>query len=143
MISPLLAAMPLASNPTPQTPLFPSLFGLRGVAFAAWTLAAFAIGALAGMLIRRVVPAIAATLAVYAGLAFAAGGFLRQHYLTPLLTSNPNVPGSAWIFSQWWTKGGKFAFAVPPDSVLNRFCSSLPSGPLGKPSQQTFFQCLS
>jgi len=125
------------------TPFFPGLFDLRGVAFAAWTLAAFAIGALAGVLIRRVVPAIAATLAVYAGLAFAAGGFLRQHYLTPLLTSNPNVPGSAWIFSQWWTKGGKFAFAVPPDSVLNRFCSSLPSGPLGKPSQQTFFQCLS
>ncbi len=49
----------------------PALFDLRGVAFAAWTLAAFAIGALAGMLIRRVVPAIAATLAAYAGLALA------------------------------------------------------------------------
>ncbi len=97
-----------AGNQTPQTPLFPGLFGLRGVAFAAWTLAAFAIGALAGMLIRRVVPAIAATLAAYAGLAFAAGLYLRQHYLTPLLTSNPNVPGSAWIISQqWYTKGGK------------------------------------
>ena len=91
----------------PGRAFFPGLFDLRGVAFAAWTLAAFAIGALAGMLIRRVVPAIAATLAVYAGLAFAAGGFLRQHYLTPLLTSNPNVPGSAWIFSQWWTDQGR------------------------------------
>ena len=49
------------------------LFDLRGVAFAAWTLAAFAIGALAGMLIRRVVPAIVATLAAYTGLALAAG----------------------------------------------------------------------
>ena len=49
-------------------PFLPA-FDLGGVAFAAWTLAAFAIGALAGMLIRRVVPAIAATLAVYAGLA--------------------------------------------------------------------------
>ncbi len=94
-------------NQASQTPLFPGLFGLRGVAFAAWTLAAFAIGALAGMLIRRVVPAIAATLAVYAGLAFATGLYLRQHYLTPLLTSNPNVPGSAWIISQQWqTKDG-------------------------------------
>jgi ABC-2 family transporter protein len=97
-----------------QIPLAPAVFGLRGVAFAAWTLAAFAIGALAGMLIRRVVPAIAATLAAYAGLALAAGLYLRQHYLTPLLTSNPNPPGSAWIInrsawiiSQWWTKGGK------------------------------------
>jgi len=125
------------------TPFFPGLFDLRGPAFAAWTLAAFAIGGLAGIGIRRVVPAIVATLAVYAGLAFAAGGFLRQHYLTPLLTSNPNVPGSAWILSQWWTKGGTFAFAVPPDGLINQFCSSLPSGPFGKPSQQTYSQCLS
>jgi ABC-2 family transporter protein len=127
------------------TPFAPGLFDLRGVAFAAWTLAAFAIGALAGMLIRRVVPAIVATLAVYAGLAFAAGGFLRQHYLTPLVTSNPNVPGNAWIFSQWWTKGGKVAFSGgwPPDSVINRFCSSVPSGPFGKGSSDAFNQCLS
>ena len=63
--------------------------------FAAWTLAAFAIGALAGMLIRRVIPAIAATLGAYAGLAFATGLYLRQHYLTPLLTSNLNPPAAA------------------------------------------------
>ena len=77
-----------ALNLSEVSPFFPGLFDLRGVGFAAWTLAAFAIGALAGMLIRRVVPAIVATLAVYAGLAFATGVFLRQHYLTPLLTSN-------------------------------------------------------
>jgi hypothetical protein len=53
------------------------------------------------------------------------------------------VPGSAWITSQWWTKGGKFAFAGLPDSLVNHFCSSVPSGPFGKPSQQTFVQCLS
>jgi hypothetical protein len=90
-----------------QVQLAPLTFDLHGVAFAAWTLAAFAIGALAGMLIRRVVPAIVATLVVYTGLALAAGLYLREHYMTPLLTSNPNVPGSAWILSQWWTKGGK------------------------------------
>ena len=77
-------------------PFSARVFDLRGVAFAAWTLAAFAIGALAGMLIRRVVPAIAATLAAYAGLAFATGLYLRQHYMTPLVTSSPNLPGSAW-----------------------------------------------
>ena len=52
-------------------PFSTRVFGLGEVAFAAWTLAAFSIGALAGMLIRRVVPAIAATLAAYAGLALA------------------------------------------------------------------------
>jgi len=125
-----------------KTPFAPEVFGLRGIAFAAWTLAAFAIGALAGMLIRRVVPAIVATLAAYAGLAVATGGFLREHYLTPLLTSNPNVPGTAWILSQWSTRNGRFAFAGnPPLSLLNQFCSSLPPGQ-GKPSPGSFAQCL-
>ncbi|SRR5579871_72194 len=86
-----------------QTPLAPTLFDLRGVAFAAWTLAAFAIGAAAGILIRRVVPAIAATLAVWAGLALAAGLFLRQRYLAPLVMHRPDVPGSGWIIGQGYT----------------------------------------
>jgi ABC-2 family transporter len=55
------------------SPLSPGLFDLRGVAFAGWTLTAFAIGALAGMLTRRVVPAIVATLASYTILAVPAG----------------------------------------------------------------------
>src|ERR1700683_5453231 len=84
-------------------PLAPLVFDLHGVAVAAWTLAACSIGALAGMLIRRVVPAIAATMAAWAGLALAAGLFLRQHYLTPLFAHNPNLPGSAWIISSWYT----------------------------------------
>ena len=92
---------------TKMTPFYPALFDLHGVVFAAWTLTAFAIGGLAGMLIRRVVPAIVVTLAVYVGLAFAVGAFLRDHYLAPLVTtSSLNLPGSAWILSQWWTKGG-------------------------------------
>ncbi len=133
-----------ASNPAPQTPFFPGLFGLRGVAFAAWTLAAFSAGALAGMFTRRVVPAIVATLAIYAGLTFAAGGFLRQHYLAPLLTSSPSAPGDAWIISQWWTRGGNFAFACRPSmALLSQFCSAPPAGPGGpKPSLETFAQCL-
>ena len=82
------------------------------------------------MLIRRVVPAIVATLAAYAGLAFAAGGFLREHYLTPLVTINlEHPPGNAWIISQWWTKDGRFAFAgYPPVNLLNQFCSPTPAG---------------
>jgi hypothetical protein len=93
------------------SPLTPGLFDLRGIAFAAWALAAFAVGGLAGMAIRRVVPAIVATLVVYAGLASAAGLYLRQHYLAPRVTSNPNTwvsPGSAWVIRQQWaTKGGE------------------------------------
>jgi hypothetical protein len=108
-------------------PFATDVFDLRDVAFPAWTLAAFAIGALAGMLIRRVVPAIAAALAVYAGLALATALYLRQHYLTPLLTSKLNLPGSAWIVNQWYTQGGKFALPARGSqivSVVSRLCPS-------------------
>ena len=60
------------------------MFDLGEVAFAAWTLAAFSIGALAGMLIRRVVPAIAAALAAYTGL-----GVATALYLRPALHDTP------------------------------------------------------
>ena len=106
-------------------PFSTRVFDLGEVAFAAWTLAAFAIGALAGMLIRRVVPAIAATLAAYAGLAFATGLWLREHYITPLATSSPNPPGSASVISGWYTKGGTFAFPARGSQIvgaLQHFC---------------------
>ena len=64
----------------PTSALAHWLFDLRGVAFAALTLAAFAIGALAGMFIRRVVPAIVATLAGYTVLAIIVGDVLRADY---------------------------------------------------------------
>jgi hypothetical protein len=113
-----------------------TLIGLREVTFPAWTLAAFTIAALGGMLIRRVVPAIVATLAVYAGLVFATAAFFREHYLTPLVTSSLtfNLPGAStvWSISQWSTKGGRFAYgANPPDSLVNQFCSSIPANKIG------------
>jgi hypothetical protein len=129
-----------------QTSLAPTVFDLRGITFAAWTLATFAIGALAGMLIRRVVPAIVATLAAYAGLAAATGLYLRQHYLTALVTTKLNLPATAWILSVWWTKGGRFAFpGLPPGSLLMRICPppALGSGPARfKPAPGTIIQCV-
>ncbi|HEV3268158.1 MAG TPA: hypothetical protein VGZ68_07130 [Acidimicrobiales bacterium] len=90
------------------TPFAPGLFDLREVTLAAWTLVAFAIGALAGMLIRRVVPAIVATLVAYAGLAIAAGSVFRAHYLAPLVTRKLNVTALDWTLNQrWTTRGGR------------------------------------
>ncbi len=103
---PYLATSNQALSITEVSPLAPGLFDLSGAGFAAWTLAAFAIGGLSGVLLRRVVPAIVATLTTYAGLACAAGLYLRQHYLAPLVTINPSSwvsPGSAWLISQQWT----------------------------------------
>jgi len=147
---PYLAAGNQALGLYGNSPLV-TVFSLREVTFPAWTLAVFSIAALAGMLIRRVVPAIVASLAVYAGLAIAAAGLLRERYLTPLVTSSPNVPGTAWLLGQSWTKDGRFAFAGnPPVSLLNQFCTFTQSpggkggGSGGGPSSSAnpFAQCL-
>lgn len=93
--------------------LKPDVFDLSGVAFAAWTLAAFAIGAFAGTLIRRAVPAIAAAFAAYAGLALAVPFCLRYRiYQAPVvvhLTGHGQhlIPARAFIVRTWliWRSG--------------------------------------
>ena len=101
-------------------PLYPTIFDLRGVALAAWTLAAFAIGALAGIVIRRVIPAMFATFAVYTGLAFVTGWFLRRHYEAPLISTNPNFNIRAWVISQVWNRGGSPASLSMINQTLHR-----------------------
>ncbi len=86
----------------PTSPLLHWLFDLRGVAFAAWTLTAFAMGALAGMLIRRVVPAIVATLVGYTVLAVVVGNLLRANY----------QPASHFWRVQWIEGGGLLALSA-------------------------------
>lgn len=87
------------------SPLAGTTFDLRGVALAAaWTFAAFAIGVLAGILIRRVVPAMFAPLVAWSGLAVVTGVFLRRHYEAPSVTRNPSLPSGAWVMSQRWTR---------------------------------------
>ncbi len=124
------------------SPLSPMVFDLRGVTFAAWTLAAFAIGGLAGMLVRRVVPAIVATLAVYTGGALATASLLRQHYLAPRVTrALVSPPASAWVIAKWWTRNGRFAFSgYPPQIIQHRDCPPGSFGP-GGPSLGQVMHC--
>jgi len=127
-------------------PLAASVFDLRGVAFACWTLLAFAIGGLAGLLIRRVVPAIVATLATYAGLVLLVGVFLRQHYLTPLIARQQGLPVSALVTGNWATKGGQTVFSFTGEPSYNLLAQFCPSGVTAKPSSSGllggFAQCL-
>jgi hypothetical protein len=82
----------------------PQYFELTGLGFAAWTLAAFAVGALAGVLIRKVVPAIAAAMAAWAGLLLVTILYLRPHYQAALTVRNGHTTGATpWVISQWWT----------------------------------------
>jgi ABC-2 family transporter protein len=103
--------------------LLPLAFGLLGVAFAGWTLAAFAIAVFFGALIRRTVPAMAATLATWTFLAIGTAVALRQHYQAPLKTTG-NPPGGAWVLGNYATgPGGQHSlnqlYQQAPASVQN------------------------
>ena len=122
-------------------PFSARVFDLLGVAFGAWTLAAFAIGVLAGLLIRRAVPAIAASLAAYAGLAFATALWLRERYITPLVTHNPSLPGSAWIISHWYTgRNGKPLSQAAISQILQADHSA--TNKIGPNTSQTFLNAV-
>jgi hypothetical protein len=61
--------------------MLPLLYGSRGIVPVAYALFAFLLGVTAGMLLRRVVPAIAATLAIYIGAVVAMPLWVRAHLL--------------------------------------------------------------
>ena len=105
-----------------------TVFSARGLVFPAFTLVAFAIGAFFGMLLRRVVPAMAATLGVYLAVRLAAWG-VRKYYPVAVVTSNskifsqfqtPSLPGFPWILTTWVTgPGGKPASPSVANRILN------------------------
>ena len=53
---------------------------------------------------RRTVPAMAASLAVWAGLGLGTALFLRKHYQTPLVLkgNGPSYNNPPWVFGQWY-----------------------------------------
>lgn len=118
-----------------------AVFPARPLTFAAWTLLAFTIGAFAGMLIRRIVPAMAVTLGAYTGLYVVTWLFLRKLYPVSLVTSNsvvangPNLVSSSasaasgtanlpTVLSTWYTGRG----GTPANmSVVNRILALYPT----------------
>jgi len=102
------------------SPLAGTTFDLRGITLAAWSLVAFAIGVVAGILIRRVVPAMFATLVAWGGLAVATGALLRRHYESPIVTNKLTLPPGAWVKSQQWTRDGKPVSLSTVDQVLRQ-----------------------
>ena len=127
-----------------MTVLNATVFDTHGISFAAWTLAAFSIGVFLGMLIRRIVPAMAVTLGVYLGLALLAWD-LRKYYLPPVVTSNPNVGNGPfhnfsvndpWVLSSWFTgPGGKPANQSVVNQVLALFPTNGPPRTTETPAQ--------
>ncbi len=102
-----------------------TVFDTRGVDFAAWTLVAFTIGAFLGMYIRRIVPAMAATLGVYFGLDLLSWLVLREDYPVAIDTTNASLfngqssPSSPWVLKTW-TSGNTTWYRYIP---VSRFWS--------------------
>jgi hypothetical protein len=72
--------------------LWPAEFGVNGIAPIGYAAFAFALGLAFGVLIRRTLPAMAATLAVFAGIQVAWPRLIRPHLITPLRSIAPIVP---------------------------------------------------
>jgi hypothetical protein len=64
-------------------------FDIQGVVPVAYAVFAVALGIAAGALLRRVLPAMAATFTVFTGLRFLIAEYARPHYLTPVSRSFP------------------------------------------------------
>ncbi|HET6529245.1 MAG TPA: ABC transporter permease subunit [Actinoplanes sp.] len=67
-----------------QNRLLPEMFAIRGIVPIAYAAFAFVVGVLLGMVIRRTVPAMAATLIVVAVVQIALPFFVRPHLTTPV-----------------------------------------------------------
>jgi hypothetical protein len=120
----------------------PVLFGARGIAPVGYAAFAFILGVTAGVLIRRTVPAMATTLAAFAGIQVAFPLWIRPHLIAPLHTSTvltaanisgfaignnghasvfgtANQPG-AWVLSARTTNAAGHAFTGPaPHACLD------------------------
>ena len=77
---------------------------VEGLVFAARMLFGFALGAFVGAVLRRTVPAIAATMALWLAVVVPTALFLRPHFEAPL-TGRVNMTAkftTEWTLSQWW-----------------------------------------
>jgi hypothetical protein len=90
-------------------------FSVTGIACAGWGLLGFGLGVLAGLLWRRVLPAVVTAFAAWFGLAFLAANVLRPGYQSALTTTSLNLADTDLPVSQWWTKGG----ATVTDAQIN------------------------
>jgi hypothetical protein len=88
----------------------PSSFDLEGVVVPAYALFALALGVLAGLVFRRTVAAMTATLVAFGATRFLVSEFVRPHFLAPLhkvisATATSGVPGD-WVLSNTLVDGG-------------------------------------
>jgi hypothetical protein len=93
------------------TRLGPILFDSRDITPVGYAAFAFVLGVTAGVLIRRTVPAMAATLAGFAAVQFAWAIWIRQHLITPVHTIVALDP--AYVFQVKSFNDNMIIYAMP------------------------------
>ncbi|MFG1807754.1 ABC transporter permease subunit [Streptomyces sp. NPDC049040] len=98
-------------------------YEISGVVFAARTLFAFALGALLGTLIRRTVPAMAATAALWTGVVWSSVLWLRPLIQAPLdvPTGSTLITSRGWTVTSWVQDPAGHRYGVKSDELIGLF----------------------
>jgi hypothetical protein len=133
--------------------IVPGIFDIRGIVPVAYVLFALALGVLLGSLIRRTVPAMAATLAGFAAVRAIVTLMLRPHYLPSMTVSEPilknpglrNITNNDWVLHTDTVNGaGHVLFAGSARLDFNYLatrCHGFP-GPGTFPSPAVLTRCV-
>jgi hypothetical protein len=123
----------------PENGLFdrmsPGAFDIQGVVPIGYSVLAMVLGITAGLLLRRVLPAVTTALLSFIAVRVLVGLFLRQHFIAPVTSRLPMTAGdgSGPIAHSWWIAGyitspnghsSQTGIAIPPacqTSVYTRF----------------------
>ncbi len=154
------------SAPDDLALMAPLVFGARGIAPMGYAAFAFVLGVTVGMLVRRTLPAMALTLAVFAAIQLAMPLLVRPHLMTPVTSTfelnqanvdgiginrdqggqmeirlNAAVPGhaGAWVLSSRLVdqSGRTMAGPEPGAGVVRISTTSGPCAPSGSPAMGT------
>jgi len=99
----------------------PGIFDQQGLVPIAYAVFALALGIAAGAVLKKTMPAMAATLVGFVGLRLIIASVVRRHFLSPVKKTYPPLPGidtshaGAWVFSQKTVDGS--GHIVPPFTV--------------------------
>jgi hypothetical protein len=105
-------------------------FDVQGILPVAYAIFAVALGIAVGSVVRRVLPSLATTLALFVGLRAVVGVYLRPHYMSPITKLFPPVgpassPAGAWVLSTSYVNGqGQNLGAGFPIAELPAQCRS-------------------
>ena len=98
-----------------------STFDQRDVVPVGFALLAFVLGVMAGLIIHRTLPAMAATLAAFVGARLAITKWVRPNLISPLHQSNPITAGSIVGYA---STGGPGTLQVAPPNMPNAWIYS-------------------